>query len=261
MTTNGGFSYSSILDLLAIPLLCATVANADIASGIVGYQQVALPANGQYALLTPTFKDVGGATTIDLTDIKVVKPGADSFTSKKKVRVQKMNLTTGGLTTIYQYTTAGNIWTDPNGTVVEGQVTFAAGEAMCVYNGDTAGAALAFQFSGSVELNPVSLDVPSGNYTLVGNFTPVAVDLTAVVPKGAGGSDLGVSKKKIRVQKIIPSTGGMGDIYQYTTAGNVWTSQSGNVAVGDVVFEAGEAMCVYNGDNKAITLTFPDPTK
>lgn len=238
---------------------CATVANAEVSSGIVGYQQVALPANGQYALLTPTFKDVGGAATIDLTDIQVVKPGESSFTSKKKVLVQKMDLTSGALTTIYQYTTAGNKWTSQTGDVVAGDVTFAAGEAMCVYNSDTAGSALAFQFSGEVELTPLSLNVPASSYTLVGNCTPVTVDLTAIAPTGANGGDLGTSKKKILVQKIIPSTGGMGTIYQYTTAGNKWTSQTGDVVAGEVTFAPGEAMCVYNGDTKTIAISFPSP--
>ena len=240
-------------------LRCATVANADVSSGIVGYQQVALPANGQYALLTPTFKDVGGAATIDLTDIQVVKPGESSFTSKKKVQVQKMDLTTGALTAVYQYTTAGNKWTSQAGDVAVGDVTFAAGEAMCVKNTDSAGTALALQFSGEVELNPVSLDVAPNNYTLVGNFTPVAVDLTAIVPKGAGGSDLGTSKKKVQIQKMDPVTGALGTVYQYTTSGNKWTSQSGDVVANEVVFAPGDSMCVKNTDSKSISLQFPSP--
>ena len=248
-----------ILSAVAITALCATVANAEVSSGIVGYQQVALPASGEFALLTPTFKDVGGAATIDLTEIQVVKPGEASFTSKKKVAVQKMDLTTGALTAVYQYTTAGNKWTSQTGDVVAGDVTFSAGEAMCVKNGDPAGAALAFQFSGAVELNPVSLNVAPNNYTLVGNFTPVAVDLMAIVPKGENGGDLGTSKKKIAVQKMDATTGALGTVYQYTTAGNKWTSQSGDVVANEVVFAPGEAMCVKNGDTKTISLKFPSP--
>ncbi len=232
-----------------------------VSSGIVGYQDVALPATSGYALLTPTFKNVGGASTIDLTAISVVKPGSSSFTSKKKVMVQKMDLTTGGMTTAYLYTTAGSKWVNQSGAdVAVGEVTFAAGEGMCVYNGDSAGSTLALQFSGAVELNPVSLDIPSGNYTLVGNLTPVTVDLTEVVPLGAGGTALGTSKKKIMIQKVISGTGGMGTAYLYTTAGNKWVNQSGaDVAVGDVTFSPGEAMCVYNGDTKVVTLSFPSP--
>ena len=241
------------------------MATADgiVSSDIVGYQDVALPVANSYGLYTPTFKDVGGATTIDLTEISVVKPGSESFTSKKKVLVQKMDLTTGGLTTTYAYTTAGKKWvnTDANVDVAVGDVTFQAGEAMCVYNGDTAGEALAFQFAGAVELNPVSLNVPSSNYTLVGNMTPVSVDLTAITPKGANGTDLGTSKKKILVQKMSASTGGLTTTYAFTTSGNKWVNTDANVdvAVGDVVFDPGEAMCVYNGDSKVISLSFPSP--
>ena len=222
-----------------------------------------MPANGEYTLLTPTFKDVGGAATIDLTDIAVVKPGSTTFTSKKKVTIQKIDLTTGGMTTAYQYTTAGNKWVNSTtaADAVVGEVVLAAGEAMCVYNGDTAGSGLAFQFAGAVELNPISLNIPSSNYTLVGNFTPVSVDLTAVVPKGADGTDLGTSKKKIVVQKITAGTGGMGTAYQYTTAGNKWVNSStaADAVTGEVVLAPGESLCVYNGDTKTISLKFPSP--
>ena len=211
-------------------------------------------------MLTPTFKDVSGAATIDLTDIQVVCTTSASFTSKKKVRIQKMDLTTGGLTTTYQYTTAGNKWTNPTGDVVPGEVTFSEGEAMCIYNADTSnGANLALQFSGAVSLEPLSLNVPVNSYTLIGNCTPVTVDLTEIVPKAANGADLGTSKKKIRIQKMDPVSGGLTTTYQYTTAGNKWTSPTGDVAIGDVTFTPGEAMCVYNADSKAISLKFPSP--
>ena len=177
--------------------------------------------------------------------------------------VQKIDLTTGGMTTAYQYTTAGNKWVNFNTSsdATVGELVLAAGEAMCVYNGDTAGSDLAFQFSGAVELNPISLNIPPSNYSLVGNFTPVSVDLTAVVPKGADGTDLGTSKKKIMVQKITAATGGMGTAYQYTTAGNKWVNfnTSSDVVAGEVVLAPGESLCVYNGDTKTVSLKFPSP--
>ena len=229
---------------------------------IVGYQQVSLPGQGEYALLTPTFTDVGGADSIDLTAIAVVKPGATSFTSKTKISVQKMDLTTGGMTDIYRYTTVGGgKWIGPSADVTVGQVTLKEGEGLCVFNNDSAGSALSFQFSGTVELKPVSMNIPVGNYSIVGNCTPVTVDLTKVTPKGANGTALGTSKTKISIQKIIASTGGMGDLYRYTTAGGGKWIGPGNVDVtaGQVEFAPGEAMSIYNGDTKVISIAFPNP--
>ena len=133
-------------------LLVATVAMAGLTAlaaleseNIVGYQTVALPANGQYALLTPTFTSVDSDGVIDLTEIAVVKPGSDTFTSKKKILVQKMDLSSGAMTAIYSYTTAGNKWVDQsNADVVPGAVTFAPGESMCVRNGDTKTISISF---------------------------------------------------------------------------------------------------------------------
>ena len=230
-------------------------------ANIVGYQSVALPAQNCYGLLAPTFKEVG-KDSFDLTEIKVVKADGSTFTSKKRVQVQKMDLTSGALTTIYQYTTAGNKWVSQSGAdVTAGEVVFTNGEAMCVKNGDAAGSALMFQFSGEVELNPVSLEVPASSYTLIGNFTPVAVDLVDIVPY-VNGEPITSSKKRVQVQKMDAVSGALTTIYQYTTSGNKWVSQTGaDVVRGEVTFVAGEAMCVKNGDTRAVTLKFPNPVQ
>ncbi len=208
-------------------------------------------------ILTPTFKSIN-TTAIDLLDIVPVRADGETLSSKNKVRVQKLS-TTGAFSTQYQYTTAsGGKWSAGSTQVARGDVTFAAGEAMAVYNSDALGSGIVFTFSGEVELNPVSTSIAPQQYGLIGNLTPSTVDLMDIVPY-VDGVAITSSKNKVRIQKLS-SAGAFTTQYQYTTSGNKWQSGSTAIVRGDVTFAPGEAMAVYNAEAaKTITLKFPSP--
>ncbi len=208
-----------------------------------------------------TFANVNGGD-YDIKNIIPCDTAGDQLTnSKNKILVQKMDLTTGDLTEIYKYTTASNKgWCDASGNALDdGVLVLKSGEAICVSNNQ--GADITLRCSGEVVVTPVSTTVPTSSYALIGNMTPVAVDLKNIIPCDDAGDALTNSKNKILVQKMDSTTGDLGDIYKYTTAsGKGWCDAAGNALdAGIVILQPGEAVCVGNNQGASITLKFPSP--
>jgi hypothetical protein len=133
-------------------------------------------------------------------------------------------------------------------------VTFASGEGVALYNGDSA--ALLLSVSGGVKINPVSTAIPAGSYQIIGNMTPVTVDLQDVIPYI--GDVVCSANNKVRVQKVT-SSGSYDTLYNYRLSKGGWCRSATVINRNEVTLAPGEAVAVYNGEASAITLKFPTP--
>ena len=131
-----------------IPLRCATVANAEVSSGIVGYQTLTIPQG--YSMYCVTFKGIGD-TSYDCTNIKLLNSAgkemnddnttSPSQRSRNKVVFQLLDSTTGNVTdTPYRYNSqSGKGWCEVSTPLTEGQMMLQPGQSFYLNNtqGDT----------------------------------------------------------------------------------------------------------------------------
>ena len=227
-------------------LRCATVANAEVSSGIVGYQQITVGTG--YHLFTVTFGEVGNtAGTFNINGIKVFQNGAE-YTQNNKVILQKMD-STGAYLNVYNYRKAKGGWCA--GATLQTDVTVVDGEAVCINN--TTGADIELQVAGEVNLNPWSGTLVAG-YSLCGNMTPNTINLNDVVPYQNG--EVYASNNKVLLQKM-DSTGAYLDVYNYRKGKGGWCS--GTTLKTDITLAPGESFCVNNNTGAAIQLKFKNP--
>ncbi|MBQ4440004.1 MAG: hypothetical protein II909_02545 [Kiritimatiellae bacterium] len=229
------------------------MAKADVTSEIVGYQAVTIKA-GAYQLYTVTFQNIDDAV-VDLTTIVPKAANGSTYTGNNKIRINKL-ASNGNYLTTYNYRTSKGGWCKSATAIEEGDVTMADGEGIAVYNGESSDIQL--MFSGRVNLNPMSEAVAPGSYSIVGNMTPVSVDLTEIVPCDAEGVALASSNNKIRINQL-EDNGNYGTTYNYRTSKGGWCKGATAISAGTVVLAAGEAMAVYNGDSIAVKLQLPPP--
>ena len=225
-------------------------ADAVESSNIVGYQQIKIKPG--YSLFTVTFKNVND-TEYDIQDIKVVNADGSDYTSNNKVRMQKVS-SDGSYGTLYNYRVSKGGWCQAATFAGRDAVTFASGVGVALNNGDTSD--LYLMVSGQVNLNPVSSSIPASSYQIIGNMTPVAVDIQDVVPYI--GSDICSANNKVRVQKVKVD-GSYDALYNYRLAKGGWCKSATFAGRDSLVLEPGEAVAVYNGEDSAITLKFPSP--
>ena len=226
-------------------LRCATVANADVTSGIVGYQTLTIPAG--YSIFTVTFKDVN-SETYDLQNI--VPQVAD----KNKVYAQKC-AADGSYTTVYNYRPDKSEWYQGI-KAISTPVTLSNGEALCFNNKYDAD--ITVQVSGEVVIEPWSGAVPSG-YMLVGNMTPVEIDLQDIVPYDTAATPAIIAdKNKVYIQKC-GTDGSYLTVYNYRPDKAAWYQGIKAVGRDEVKFAPGEAACLNNKYETAIQLKFPSP--
>jgi len=133
-----------------------------------------------YSLYTPTFSDVG-TDGIDIQNIKLKNASGDE--------TEKITTFTaaGALNASYLYLneTVGMEpgWYNSNWEPIEEIVE--AGKGFLVWN--TAGTA-AFEVSGEVAKGPLEIPVSLG-YSIMGNSTPVEIDIQDIVLVGANGDE------------------------------------------------------------------------
>ena len=219
-------------------------------ANIVGYQQITIQPG--YSLFTVTFENVNGED-YDIQDIKVLNANGSDYASNNKVRMQKVS-PSGSYGTLYNYRLSKGGWCQAATFAGEKTVTFASGEGVALYNGDTA--ALLLSVSGGVKLNPVSTAIPAGSYQIIGNMTPVTVDLQDVIPYI--GDVVCSANNKVRVQKVT-SSGSYDTLYNYRQSKGGWCRSATVIGRNEVTLAPGEAVAVYNGETSAITLKFPSP--
>ena len=238
---------------------------------VVGYSYVEVPAG--WSMFTPVFDDVASGD-ITLGDIVVCNASgvefddttAGSGRSRGKVKVYKMDNTSGNLASSYLYTSAGYASKPASwGWGTNKGVALTSGEGVVVYNGQ--GAKVQFLVSGQVKLVPV-LDIPAG-WGIFGNNTPVDVTLGDIVLCNADGVEFddttagsGRSRGKVKVYKMDNASGNLANSYLYTSAGYASKPASwGWGANKEVSVAAGEALVVYNGQGAAVKLQLPAPIK
>lgn len=224
-----------------------------VTSGIVGYQSVTIKA-GAYQLYTVTFQNIDDAV-IDLTAITPQAADGSAYTGNNKIRVNKL-ASSGDYLTTYNYRTSKGGWCQSNTAISAGTVTLTEGEGIAVFNGESADVQL--MFSGKVNLNPMSGEIAPNCYSIVGNMTPVSVDLTQIVPCDVEGVALTASNNKIRINQL-GTNGDYGTTYNYRTSKGGWCKGSTAISAGTVVLAAGEAIAVYNGDSITVKLQLPPP--
>ena len=254
----------------AIAALCATVAKADVTSGIVGYQQISIPKG--YSFFTVTF-DTLDQTDYNLSDIGCLQTsgaewkatGSGATKSTGSITVRKID-TEGAYGTEFAYystkTPAG--WYNGD-TLIEGNaVKFASGEGMIVYCGKDAGARL--QVSGTVRLIESGVGVPYG-YSFSGNSSPTTINLSAIGCKQADGTawkatGSGATKStgSITVRKI-DTEGAYGTEYAYysTKTPTGWYDGDTLIEGNAVTFAPGEGFIVYCGKTNGAQIILPAP--
>ncbi len=245
-----------------------------VSSDIVGYQTLTIPQG--YSMYCVTFKGVGN-TAYDCTNIKLLNSAgkemnddnsaSPSQRSRNKVIFQKLDLTTGNVTdTIFKYNSQnGKGWCAGSTKLNEGDLTFANGEGFYINN--TQGEAVQFQYSGQVDLAPVSMALEPG-FSIVGNMTPVAVDLSQVKLLNAQGLEMNDdnsatpsrrSRNKVIFQLLDSSSGNVQDtIYKFNSQnGKGWCEGSTQLTTGQMILQPGQSFYLNNTQGDTVYLQFP----
>ena len=225
-------------------------ADAVESSNIVGFQQLEIKPGWQ--LFTVTFKDVQNAE-FDVQKVKVVNSDGTDYTINNKIKICKIS-DGGEYSTIYNYRLSKGGWCQGAALIDDGVVTFASGEGVALNNGDVA--SLFLQVSGEVVLTPVSTEVLPSSWKIIGNMTPVTVDIQDVIPYI--GDTICSNNNKVKICKIN-AAGEYGTIYNYRQSKGGWCQ--GAALIGRDVFTLapGESVAVNNGESSSITLKFPSP--
>ena len=240
-------------------------------TNIVGYQNV--PVAPGYSCFTATFKNIADGD-IDLNTLVAAKADGTAFatsgrtgTCAGKISIQKLS-SDGSYGAVYAYysTKTPIGWYD-NATglaVANGAVTFANGEGFAIYNGLTESATVLT--SGAVDL--VCKNAIATGYSIMGNSTPVSIDLTSVKCLKSDGTDFATSGRtgtcagKISIQKLS-ADGSYGTVYAFystkSPAGWYDNSTGTAVAAGDVVLPAGTAFALNNTLGETAILQLPSP--
>ena len=232
------------------------MAKAEVVSrDIVGYQNVDL-ANG-FSLFTATFKGIGDVTTFDLTDMVPKTPAGANITGNNKVSVYLLD-TAGNYGTPYSwYGSLGGWSADGTSTIASGTVTIGDGTGIAVYNSlkvlattgveSTARTAdstnAVFQVCGAVELTPANAAV--SGFSLSGNTTPVAIDLTDITPVTTNGVTI-TGNNKVSIY-LLDTAGNYGTPYSWYGSLSGWSTDGSTViSEGDVALNPGQGFAVYN---------------
>lgn len=207
---------------------------------IVGYQTINLPQG--YKMTTSTFVPVGSdGKSLRLGDITPINfDGANGDT------VQLFNSNgNGNVNHIYTYY-AGYGWYNPDTDSNVDAELIPTGTGMFVY------ASLAnaqFQVAGEVALQSLALAVPAG-YTVVGNSSPKAITLGAVVPANFDGANGDTAQ-------FFNSNGNGNVNHLYTFyAGYGWYNPDTDSNVDAEVLNPGDAFFAYASQSNA-SFTFP----
>lgn len=160
-------------------------------ANIVGYQEQTMKNATGYNFIVPTFKNVGGngEKVIDLQSIKLVNAAGDGMTDWIEVWDDTGSMTD---TAYFWVTKDGGAekdgWvTEMMGTDYAEDVTVSMGAGFYL-NMNTEGATV--QYSGEVvQSDLISDELPTG-YNIIGNATPVPVDLQKITLLNAAGDGM-----------------------------------------------------------------------
>ena len=250
---------AAVLPRLSPPRKRGAVSYGDVTSAnVVGYQMIKVP-NVEFALFTPTFKAVGG--DLDLTDIKIVDADGNDLETIGSVVLQVLDETTGGFTSD-QYTHSYGLyegWAKNDEPIAFGDVKIPMGKSFSVANG--LGDELYFRVSGEVDLvckNEISYNA----FSLWGNSTPVAIDLTSIDVVDADGEPVETIGGLI-LQLLDESTGGVtADNYSHSYGlYEGWALNDEPLAPETFFVQPGQSFFVSNGYGDTLYLKLPCPVK
>ena len=241
-----------LMTIAAVALCTAAIAdsgNSITSSSIVGYKAEQLREG--FTMMTTTFVNVSDADAgIDLCDL--IPDG--SYTANA-ISVQTLNYD-GTTDKYYSFTKdrSGNwFWKDidTSAKITSGDVSFKAGEGLWISGVDNT----KLTNAGAVSTDDNVIALREG-FIASGNMTPVAIDLTAIVPNGT------YTANAISVQ-TLNYDGTTDKYYSFTKdrSGNwFWKDidTGSKIAEGDVVFAPGQGLWISGVDGA--TLTFPGPT-
>ena len=221
-----------------------------VSSGIIGYQDITVPAG--YSLFTVTFKEVGGSDTYNINNITVCNTDGTTYTTINKMRLNKMD-DAGSYLTTYNYRYAKGGWCQ-NATFVD-NIVLKSGEAVCLNN--TSGGSLVMRVAGQVEVNPISYTLPTG-YSLIGNMTPVTVNVNDIVPyyQVEGEWVVYPTINKVRLNKM-DTEGSYLTTYNYRQAKGGWCQNA--TLQENITLAPGESFCVNNTTGVPIQLRYKSP--
>ena len=168
------------------------------------------------------------------------------------MRLNKMD-DTGTYLTTYNYRKSKGGWCQ--NANLKDDITIKNGEAVCLNN--TSGSPLVMRMSGQVELTPQSYILPAG-FSLLGNMTPVTINLNDVVPYYMVDGEWVVypTINKIRLNKMDVS-GTYLTTYNYRQAKGGWCQ---NAALQqNITLNPGEAFCINNTSGVEIQLRYKSP--
>ena len=181
-----------------------------------------------------------------------------------------MDLVSGSLTsTLYRYNSQnGKGWCAGSTQLNKGELTFANGEGFYINN--TQGEAVKFQYSGEVDLTPVSMALAPG-YSIVGNMTPSPVDFSKIKLLNSAGLEMNDdsttspsqrSRNKIIVQLLDQTTGNVtSTLYRYNSQnGKGWCEGSTQLVEGQMMIQPGQSFYMNNTQGETVYLQFPAPT-
>ena len=236
----------------------AMVAGADVeSSNIVGYLDQEMTYSMGYNFIIPTFTDVNSATaTYNLDNVQVVNGDGSGMT--EAIIGYTSDATLSG--DEYYWNTAADTFAGPeedcwvNGVMGDQKVTSVTlplGTGLYLYLG-TEGASV--RYAGQVCQDNVTTDLTLG-YNMVGNATPVALDLNAIKLTGADGSGM--------TEAIIGYTSDAtlsGDEYYWNTAADTFAGPEedcwvngvmGDEKVTGVTIQPGQGFFLYIGTEGA----------
>ena len=211
---------------------------------------------------------------LDLTSLVPAKADGSAFatsgrtgTCAGKISIQKLSDDGSYGTSYAYYSTKTPIgWYDlrTQAAVTEGDVTFATGEGFAMNN--ALGESATITTSGAVDL--INKNVIATGYSIMGNSTPVAIDLTKISCLNSDGTAFATSGRtgtcagKISIQQLS-ADGSYGTSYAYysTKSPVGWYNLQTQAAVaeGDVVLAAGTAFAINNTLGSAALIALPSP--
>ena len=175
------------------------------------------------------------------------------YSANNRVKFQKVSAS-GDYGTTYNYRLAKGGWCNSATFVGRDVVMLNDGEGIAIYNGDAAD--LNLQVAGQVNLVPVSTPIPAASYQIIGNMTPVEVDIQDVIPYL--GAEICSANNRVKIQKVLPN-GDYGVTYNYRKTKGGWCNSATFIGRDALKLAPGEAVAVYNGEAEAITIKFPSP--
>ena len=241
----------------AMSALCATVFAIE-SENIVGYQQISVP-NG-FSLFTATFKNIGEKKTFDLNSLRPTDPNGNVLSLSDGTLYVCVLDSAGNYSENIRWRgkTLGGWSKDGTTLISDGEVEIGEGVGIAVYNNikvDSDGnettkkggvsAQAKFQVSGEVDL--VCKNLVAQGFSITGNSTPSAIDLTAVKPTDLNGKVLNLSDGTVYIC-LLDAAGNYGENIRWRgkTLGGWSVDGTTVISQGDVVIAAGSGFAVYN---------------